>query len=468
MRKDLVLAAGYLEAGLPQAAAEVARQALADAPDDADAHYILGGALELLEDPAASEHLGRAAELRPGDPMLRHAWGLLLFKKGRVEEALAPLSAAAALADDPVFAETLGACLMALSQPDRAEPHLARVVRARPDDPTARMNRAAALIDLNRCEEAVAACDRALDLAPAHAEARMTRAIALLLAGRWAEAWPEYEARWRTQAFSGVYPEPACPRWTGEALPPGSRLWVRGEQGYGDQIQFARFIPLAARRAGAPVAVSANASLHRLLAVLPGVEACVDLAAVPEDCAAEIPMQSLAGLFGATPEEVPGAVPYLFPPSDAPALPPRRGGRMRLGVAWAGKPRPRNRSIDPSRLHEALAELPAEVFSFQLGTAAQAMPAGWVDLSGELTDFTATAAYLAQMDAVLTVDTALAHLAGAMGRPTFILLIRGADWRWLRERRDTPWYPSARLFRQRVPGEWADPLAAAVAELQDM
>ncbi len=468
MRKDLILAAGYLEAGLPQAAAEAARQALAETPDDADAHYILGGALELLEDPAAADHLGRAAELRPDDPLLRHAWGLLLFKRGRVEAALPPLSDAVEMSDDPVFAETLGACLMAVSRPDRAEPHLARVVVARPGDPTAWMNRAAALIDLNRCEEAVADCDRALALDPDHAEARMTRAIALLLAGRWAEAWPEYEARWRTRVFRDAYPRPSCPRWRGEPLPPGARLWVRGEQGYGDQIQFARFIPLAAARAGAPVAVSANASLHRLFAALPGVAACVDLTAVPPACAAEIPMQSLAGLFGATPRAIAGRVPYLAAPPLVGGAPPRREGRMRLGVAWAGKPRPRNRAIDPALLDEALAGFPAEVFSFQLGAPAKAIPAGWIDLSGELADFAATAAWLAGMDAVLTVDTALAHLAGALGVPTCVLLIRGADWRWLRERRDTPWYPSVRLFRQQCLGEWREPLAEAVAALQFM
>ncbi len=469
MRKDLILAAGYLEVDLPEPAAEAARRVLAADPDDADAHFILGGALERLNAAEAVDHLGRAAELRPDDPVLRHAHGLLLFKRGFVQAAAAPLTLAVEASDDPAFAETLGACLMSLSRPDRAEPHLRRVAEARPGEAAAWMNWAAALIDLNRCEEALSACDRALVLDPGHAEARMTRAIALLLAGRWAEAWPEYEARWRTRAFRDAYPDPGCPRWRGEALPPGARLWVRGEQGYGDQIQFARFIPLAAVRAGAAVAVSANASLHRLFAALPGVAACVDLRQIPSGCVAEIPMQSLAGLFAAAPDAVPGAVPYLAPP-EAPPLPPRREGRMRLAVAWAGKPRPRNRAIDPRLLRDALAELPVEVFSFQTGAPRREIPvgAGWTDLSPQLVDFAATAALLARMDAVLTVDTAVAHLAGALGLPTFVLLIRGADWRWLRDRSDTPWYPTVRLFRQKVLGDWSAPLSAAVAALQPM
>jgi len=467
MRSDVILAAGYLEAGLPAAAADAAREIVARRPEDADAHYILGGALDRLGEAAeAIAELSRAAALAPADPAVRHALGLTLYRAGRAEEALADLRFAAE-AGNPAFAESLGACLMTLSRPDEAEPFLARVAAARPGDALAGMNWGAALIDLNRCEEAIAACDRALALDPEHAEARMTRAIALLLAGRWAEAWPEYEARWRTRAFREAYPTPACPRWRGEALPPGSRLWVRGEQGYGDQIQFARFLAPAAARAGVPLAVSANAALHRLLRGLPGVEACVELAAAPEGCSAEIPMQSLAALFAPMPEAVPAAVPYLTPPA-LPALPPRRDGRLRLGVVWAGKPKPRDRAIAPALLAAALAGADAEIFSLQTGKPARARPPGWTDLAPQIHDFADTAALIAQMDAVVSVDTAVAHLAGALGVPVFVLLIAGADWRWLRGRGDTPWYPSARLLRQEKRGDWSAPLAALRAALQSM
>ncbi len=161
---------------MPRAAADAARRVLNESPDDADALYVLGCALDRLGEPSALEHLRRAADLCPDDPQVRHALGLVLYHLGLPDEALASLA----------FAETLGACLMSLSPPDLAEPYLARVVENRPDDLIARMNLAVALIDLNRCEDAIVACDRALAVDAAHTEVHMPRPIALLLAGRYA------------------------------------------------------------------------------------------------------------------------------------------------------------------------------------------------------------------------------------------------------------------------------------------
>lgn len=465
MRKALILAIGYLEAGLFAAARDAAEEALG-AGEDGDTRFVLGCALERLEQPdAALPHLRRAAELRADDATIRHAFGLCLYRQGEPEAALCHLRYAAAADANPDFAETLGACLMTLLRPDEAEPYLRRVAEARPEDPTAWANLGAALVDVNRCEDAVAACDRALAADPDHVEAHMSRALANLLAGDWAAAWPEYEWRWRRPVFAAAYPEAACPRWRGEALGPDARLWVRGEQGFGDHVQFARFVPLAAARAGCPVVVSAPPALHRLLGAIPGVAACVATNAAPQGSTACIPMMSLPGLFGTVPETVPGPFPYLVTP-DAPVL-PDAGGRPRVGVVWGDKPKPRSRAIDPNLIAAALDGLDLAVFSLQADDRADDIPAGsgWIDLRAELTDFAATAALIRQMDAVISVDTAALHLAGGLGVPVYILLVKGADWRWMRDRDRTPWYPSARLLRQERPRDWSRPLAKLRAAL---
>lgn len=466
MRKALILAMGYLEVGLPEAARDAASEALAADADDGESHFVLGCALERLEQSAAAlPHLRRAAELRPQDATIRHALGLGLYRAGVPEDALDHLHYAVAHDANPDFAETLGACLMTLLRPDEAEPYLRRVAEARPDDPTAWANLGAALVDVNRCEDAVAACDRALAVDPEHVEAHMSRALAHLLAGDWAAAWPEYEWRWKRPVFQAAYAAPDCPRWRGEALESDARLWVRGEQGFGDHVQFARYVPLAAKRAGCSVVVSAPPALHRLLAAIPGVAACVSTQTRSEGCVAEIPMMSLPGLFGTRPETVPGPFPYLAVPEE-PRL-PEAGGRPRIGVVWGDKPKPRSRAIDPGLIAAALDGLDLAVFSLQADERADQIPAGsgWIDLRPRITDFASSAALIRQMDAVISVDTAALHLAGGLGVPVYILLVKGADWRWMRDRRETPWYPSARLLRQERPRDWSRPLAELRAAL---
>lgn len=466
MRKALILALGYLEAGLAESAAAAAADALAADPDDGRSHFVLGCALDRLDRAEdALPHLRRAAALCPDDATFAHALGLCLYRKGEPAEALASLRAAAAADANPDFAETLGACLMTLLRPDEAVPFLARVAEARPDDATAWANLGAALVDVNRCEDAVAACDRALGIDAEHVEAHMSRALAHLLAGNWAAAWPEYEWRWQRPVFRASYAEPECPRWKGEALPEGTRLWVRGEQGLGDHIQFARFVAPAAARAGVRTVISAPPVLHRLLKRVAGVDAVVGSAAPPPGCAAQIPMMSLPGIFGTTPETVPGPFPYLAA-ADAPRL-PDAGGRPRIGVVWGDKPKPRSRAIDPKLIAATLDGLDLAVYSLQADSRAAEIPpgSGWVDLAPMIGDFADTAALVAQMDAVISVDTALLHVAGGLGVPVYVLLVKGADWRWMRDRGRTPWYPSARLLRQERPRDWSRPLAALRAAL---
>lgn len=466
MRKDLILAAGYLDAGLDDAAVEAAGAALAAAPDDAEARFVRGCALERLGRLAeAVDDLSAAAAARADDPAVRHLCGLALYRHGRPVEALPHLEAAWRADPCADHTETLGTCLMTLLRPEEAEPLLRRVAEARAGDATAWANLAACLVDVNRCEAAREAAERALALAPDDVEAHMTRAFADLLAGNWTAAWPEYEWRWRRKAFVDAYPPSGLPRWSGERLPQGARLWVRGEQGLGDHIQFVRFVRLAAAAAAAPVAVSAPPVLHRLLAGVAGVSEVTAAAGAPSGCTAEVPMMSLPGVFGLTPEGDFGPSPYLAAP-DGPRLPEARG-RLKIGVVWGDKPKPRSRSIDPAALADALAGLDLAIYSLQADARAREIPtgSGWIDLAPAIRDFADTAALVAQMDAVVSVDTAALHVAGGLGVPVYVLLVKGADWRWMRDRAETPWYPSARLLRQETAGDWTAPLARLRAAL---
>lgn len=466
MRKDLILALGYLEAGLFAPAAEAAAVALAEAPDDPDANFLRGVALDRQgETIPALPHLEVAARLRQDDAAAQHALGSALARLERHALAHLYLDRAYLLEPSAKHAETLAETLVELMRAEEAEALMRRVVAERPDDAVGWANLGVALVDIGRDAEALAACDRALKLAPDDVEAHMTRAFANLLAGNWSAAWPDYEWRWKRKAFRDAYPEPDCPRWRGEPLPEGARLWVRCEQGLGDGIQFVRFVRLAAEAAGVPVVLSAPGELRRLFDGVAGIAACVTSAQRPPDCVAEVPLLSLPGMFAATPENLPGPFPYLVPPA-APRL-PEAGGRPRIGVVWGDKPKARSRGIAAAPLAAALAGLDLAVFSLQVGPRAAEIPegSGWIDLAPEIRDFADTAALMAQMDAVISVDTAALHVAGALGVPVYILLMRHGDWRWLRERGDTPWYPSARLLRQETQGDWSTPLARLRAAL---
>lgn len=466
MRKDLILALGYLEAGLFAPAAEVAAEALVDAPDDPDANYLRGIALDRQgQTVAALPHLEAAARRLIYDASAQHALGSALARLDRHALAHPYLDRAYFLDPTVKHAGTLAETLVELMRADEAEVLMRRVVAESPDDAVGWANLGAALVDIGRDAEAIAACDRALELSPNDVEAHMTRAFANLLGGNWSAAWPDYEWRWRRKAFRDAYAAPDCPRWRGERLPQGARLWVRCEQGLGDGIQFVRFVRLAAEAAGVPVALSAPRELCRLFAGVAGIDACAASAKRPPDCVAEIPLLSLPGIFGTTPESVPGPFPYLVAPA-APRL-PESGGRPRIGVVWGDKPKARSRGIDAPSLAAALFGLDLAVFSLQVGPRAAEIPegSGWIDLAPEIHDFADTAALMAQMDAVISVDTAALHVAGALGVPVYILLMRHGDWRWLRERSETPWYPSARLLRQEIQGDWSAPLGRLRAAL---
>lgn len=302
---------------------------------------------------------------------------------------------------------------------------------------------------------AVAAYGRAVALDPARPAYRFNRAHRLLQAGRWAEGWRDWDARLDEAV---AVPRRGRPWWRGEPLA-GRTLLLYAEQGHGDGIQFSRYAPLAAARSGAArVVMECPAPLVRLFRRLPGVDAVYPLEQAP-DFDAVAPLMSLPGLFATTPETVP---PPVLPPLPPPA------GRRRVGLVWrsgddTGDPR---RSLPPEALAPLLAVPGIEWVGLQMGPAAGSVP-GLPDGTAGIADFADTAQRMAGVDLMVSVDTAAAHLAGSLGLPLWVLLRHDACWRWLEGRADSPWYPTARLFRQTAPDDWGPVVDAVAAALRD-
>lgn len=316
--------------------------------------------------------------------------------------------------------------------------------------------------------QAIACLEHAVALAPDNAEAHWNLANALLASGDFTRGFAEYEWRFRREGRGER--SMIMPRWQGEPLT-GKTLLLALEQGIGDLIHFVRFADELSRR-GATVVVECHAGLLSLIATAPGVARVVPPGtAVPADF--YLPFMSAPLLLGLTLDGVqPGS--YLRVPDGTPAF--DLVGRLKVGLVWRGNPQHENdkwRSVPLSLLLPLLDVPGASFYGLQVGTAAAELAqAPWrdrvTDLAPRLTDFAATAAAISALDLVITVDTAVAHLAGALGKPAWLLIAQGNDWRWLHERDDTPWYPSMRLFRQRKHRNWQPAVKLLTAALADL
>jgi hypothetical protein len=314
-----------------------------------------------------------------------------------------------------------------------------------------------ACFDKGQLAESTAWCERALALAPDYGDARMNQCLLQLLQGDYINGWRNYEVRWKVYT-ARTSPQPL---WLGAPLR-GARILLHAEQGLGDSLQFLRYVPLV-QAAGGQVMLDLPAKLHRLVARLPGILALVNTGdPLPYfDC--HCPLMSLPLALGTTLETVPARVPYLSSPPEAlqaaAALQWPASG-LRVGLAWTGNPdHPKNRFRSvPLELLEPLVDLKdVRFFSLQMGPGAEELAARKLpvtDLAPVTGDMADTAAQMAHMDLILTIDTSMAHLAGALARPVWILLGHSPDWRWLVNREDSPWYPTARLFRQPSNGDW--------------
>jgi Flp pilus assembly protein TadD len=339
-------------------------------------------------------------------------------------------------------------------------------------DPTfadAHYELAAALYRQGGVARTIDHCRRAIELKPDHTKAHDRLGAAHLLLGDFDAGWPEYE--WRPREPRGF----GQPQWRGEPLQ-GEPILLHADQDFGDTLQFVRYAPLVAARGGR-VVLEVQSEHYRLMSSLPGVETVIARGTALPDFAWHCPLASLPFAFRTTLATIPAQVPYL---NAAPALVRSWVDRLgstppRIGLVWAGAPAQtwdQPRSLRRLSLLAPLAKVEeAAFFSLQVGPAAAqvnelAAELPLVDLSPYLSDYAETAAAIAGLDLVISSDTSVVHLAGALGKPVWILLACVADWIWLLDREDSPWYPTARLFRQPAPGAWPAVIDRVADELR--
>ena len=473
------LGATLIEAGRFAEAEAALGRAVALAPNLADAHSSLGMARARQGRHAEAEPCyRRALEIDPKHLRAMINLGSALLALRRHEEFAAIQRRA--LAVDPDFAEAhanLAAALLVLGDHAGAEAAARRALELKPELAEPRNTLATALERQGRVDEALAVLERAALHGPVdeRGEAHFGRALMLLRRGDFARGWREYEWRWGSRRHHrGARRDFALPQWLGEDIA-GRTLLLHAEQGLGDTIQFLRYAPMAARR-GAKVVLEVPASLARLAATVEGVGAVAAAGGALPPFDLHCPLLSLPLAFATRLESIPAATPYLRADPRAAAAWRRRFAAkpgLAVGLAWAGNPDypgDRDRSLDPALLAPLLKAKNATFYSLQVGAAAaaiaQAPGGGGVESLGrEFADFADTAASVAALDLVVAADTAVAHLAGALNRPVWILLPFASDWRWLVDRADSPWYPSAALFRQERPGGWAGVIERVAAKL---
>ncbi|HTI82644.1 MAG TPA: tetratricopeptide repeat protein [Acetobacteraceae bacterium] len=487
----LLLAIAHHRAGRHSAAEALYHGVIAAEPGNGQALYLHG--LLLLETGRAGEavtHLRRAVEVGRGDVITLVNLGRALLADGRPDETLRVADQVLSVSPDHAEAAFLrGTALNALGDADRAvealqvaiareprnaaawlnlgnayadldqleaaEQHCRKAVNLAPDLTEAHASLGFILTSLGRLDEAIAACDAAIALRPDFAQAHWNEAVAALLAGDFALGFSKYEWRKRHDRYRHDFIDLPGPQWDGSD-PAGRTILVHAEQGFGDTIQFARYLP----RIGRHVVLCCDRPLIPLLGQLRGVDVVAKDAAIGAyDC--WIDQMSLPRVFGTRLETIPAAEGYLRAEPWRGALP----DGIKVGLAWAGNPahsNDRRRSMPASAIQPILAVPGISVISLQVGVRA-----GELSLpSPPLVDFAATASLIAALDLVITVDTAVAHVAGALGKPAWVLLPYAPDWRWLLGRSDSPWYSSLRLFRQPVPGDWdavADEVAGELA-----
>ena len=401
--------------------------------------------------------------------------GIALHSQGFYEEALKKLVAALELEPhNPVVCNNLAVCYFSLDQFESSVQSYEKAISLDPRYVEAHNNRGNALVKLFQHEEALNSYNQALALDPTYVEAYWNKALALLQLGRFSEGWVLHESRWAKPSFQPIVRHFPQPLWDGSFHVNGKTLLLHAEQGLGDTLQFIRYVEFV-KYLGARIVLEVQAPLVPLFDGLFGLEALVKQGdpLPPFEC--HCPLMSLPLAFQTTLSSIPNAIPYLKPSPEKErfwAGNLRPTSQLRVGLVFSGDPRHQNDKHRSIPLAELMAALPTsfEYVSLQSeirDTDRQALEDSerLVHFGPELKDFSDTAALCAQMDVVVCVDTSVAHLSGAMGKPTFLLLPYNPDWRWLLKRTDSPWYPTMKLFRQAQLGSWQSALEKVSADL---
>ena len=464
VRAELQAAIAHHQAGRLGEAEALYLRVLEQAPGHPDALHFLGLlAHQAGNHAAAVELISAALRVIPAHAQCHLHLGLALESLGRLDEALACFERARSLNPGLVVAlNNCGNVLQALGRFEEAIAAYRQSLAQCPDDPDILNNLGHALDAAGQGAEAIASFQRAQALRPQFAAALCNEGVARLRQGEFVAGWRLFE--WRHRALDArLVREYRQPLWLGAESLAGKTLLIHHEQGLGDTIQMLRYVPELAAR-GARVVIEVPAALAGLARTVPGEPLVVAEGSPLPPFDLQCPMMSLPLACGTTLDSIPARMPYLAATADARAAWAARLGPAtgrRIGLVWSGSPGHQNdrlRSIPLARF-AALLELPGEFHSLQReyreADRALLPGLGLRDWSAQLASFVETAALISQLDLVITVDTAVAHLAGALGKPVWLLLPSPADYRWMQKRSDSPWYPGMRLFRQPRTGDWA-------------
>jgi Flp pilus assembly protein TadD len=467
----------YGQSGQPQKAVALISRALAIRPNVAEFHGNLGEFLRALgRIPQSIASFERAIALNGRDPVICNNFGVSLAEAQQFEAAIAQFRRAIELKGDyPDPHSNMGAALNAIGRLDEALAEIQTAIAMNPQLPGAYNNLGSVLFNKGEFSKAISLLSKFLSDNPNDAKIHANLALAYLVTGDFARGWREYEWRLRVPEIVGSRQFPQ-PRWDGGDLQ-GKTILLHTEQGFGDMIQFARFIPLVASRGGKVILESPLETL-RLFRGFPGVWELAERDKPLPHFDVQCPLMSLAEVFGVTEQTIPHDVPYLKADQELARQWAGRfdaaGDRLRIGLAWAGRPqhaKDRNRSMKLEQFAPLASVENAAFYSLQMGqAAAQAAhpPSGLAltDWMKDVRDFADTAAMVEHLELLVTVDTSVAHLAAAMGKRVWLLLPRIPDWRWMLDRSDSPWYPTMRLFRQTTRDDWAEVLRRVAAAIQ--
>ncbi|MFM0630219.1 tetratricopeptide repeat protein [Paraburkholderia xenovorans] len=416
-------------------------------------------------------------------PDFAQAWNnraCVLRDLGRPADALASCDQALALQPNyPDAWSNCGNAFSDLNQPEEAERSYRRALELAPAFADAWNNLGLTQIDLNQHAQALSSYERALAVNPDAAETHWNESLCLLQMGRLEAGWQKYEWRWERSRIKASRRSFAQPLWLGDFSIDGKTILLHAEQGLGDTLQFCRYAALVSKL-GAKIVLEVPPELMRLMATLDGVDQLIEAGQTPPPFDYHCPLLSLPLAFKTGLDSIPSTTPYLFANAEATRqwhdrIHAQADGRLKVGLVWAGGNRPHvaelrkndaRRSIAFTQLAPLLDVSNVQFFSLQKGPAAQQRQSSeWgervIDYTEELSDFADTAALVANLDLVISVDTSAAHLAGALDKPVWILNRFDTCWRWMLERTDTPWYPRARLFRQPALGDWDSVMQAA-------